>query len=665
MPSPLNLSIYGGPASEDEKPGPGRLTLEEARASFCLLGKGLSERYLQAKPLHQAPAFLANPRRPFPFSSGREIYLPEDLDVFDDRADNWRVFRLYTCVQAEQWEAGTFDRPRAEEVEALCGREPWMEKQDPLGWIRYFLGRFPMPGLAGEIFLTLETARVASSMAGRFRGLAADLDWFLPRLGALTGPMGGGGILWSLFFALLSHDPAVATGALQEGLLERSRRVAEPGARFKDTLDATLDLYELLEPMMRAASRRGEGIPFQGLDEFFSDIMPGLRGNRATRHGVPTEEEGTGLVPPELGEVLNLDFFSALVPSGLGDFVFQEALGRKIEMSASSDVYEQAKAARKEALESRDMEGEVEKRLHYPEWDYLAGGYRRNWTTLYQIKADEGEETAARRLLERWEELVREVSRQFRLLRLQERTWRKRLEFGEEIDVQQAVEREVERRCGLPPSEKVYMEKRRVVREVSALFLLDLSASTSSEIEEGSHRGETVLQVLTASVAIMARALEQLGDRYGVYGFSGYGRDRVEFLRIKSFDEPLGDAAWQRLGGLSPMKSTRMGPAVRHAHHLLDAEPSSLKLMLLLSDGYPQDYDYGEDRTDREYGLRDTAQSLREAEAGHIIPFCLTVDAAGHDYLRRMCPPHGYLVLKSVEDLPRELPKVYLRLRGV
>jgi nitric oxide reductase NorD protein len=87
-------------------------------------------------------------------------------------------------------------------------------------------------------------------------------------------------------------------------------------------------------------------------------------------------------------------------------------------------------------------------------------------------------------------------------------------------------------------------------------------------------------------------------------------------------------------------------------------------MMLLLSDGYPQDFDYGEDRTDREYGLRDTAQALREAEAGHIIPFNVTVDAAGHDYLRRMCPPHGYLVLKSVEDLPSELPKVYLRLRG-
>jgi hypothetical protein len=219
---------------------------------------------------------------------------------------------------------------------------------------------------------------------------------------------------------------------------------------------------------------------------------------------------------------------------------------------------------------------------------------------------------AARRLLERWEEVVQEVTRQFRLLRYQERTWRKKLEWGEEIDIQEAVERTVALRCGLPPSEKLYMEKRRVTREVSALFLVDLSASTSSEVREGAHAGETVLQVLLASVAIMASALEQLGDRYAICGFSGYGRDRVEFLRLKSFDEPLDAGAWKRLGGLKPMKSTRMGPAVRHAHRLLDAEASSLKLLLLLSDGYPQDHDYGDDRADREYGQRATPHAAHQ-----------------------------------------------------
>jgi len=662
--SSLNIAIYVSTLlDEADEAGRSAVTLEEARASFSLFGKGLSEKYLQAKALGDAPAVLANPRRPFPFSNGREIYLPPYLNVFASRQENWRVYRLYAGVQAGQWEAGTFDRPRADEAAARHGRQVWMDRKEPLAFIRYFLGRFPMPFLAADIFIALETARVCTAVARRFGGLASDLAWFLARLGPNIEPVDHCAMLWNLFFDLLAPvTGARAQGGCPHEIMDAAAHITAADAHLKDSLDATLAVYAILEPMLKSSLSAGDRILLEGADDFFTDTMPGLRGNRATRFG-REEEEGLELVPPELAEALNLDFYSYLLPAGIGEFLVEDALGKKLAQEAPGDAERRTRAEEKEKapLEESGLE---EQRLLYPEWDYLAAGYRRDWATLYGLRAEEGSAQAAKRLLEEWDDLVREVTRQFRMLRLQERTWRKRLEWGEEIDISEAVEREVELRCGLPPTEKVYMEKRRITREVSALFLLDLSASTSTEINEGSHAGETVLQVLVASVAIMARALEQLGDRYGIYGFSGYGRSRVEFLRIKSFDEPLSDTVWQRLGGLKPLKSTRMGTAVRHAHHLLNAELSSLKMMLLLSDGYPQDFDYGEDRTDREYGLRDTAQALREAEAAHIIPFNLTVDAAGHDYLRRMCPPHGYLVLKSVEDLPAELPKVYLRLRG-
>ncbi len=664
MTSSLNIAIYTSALIEDVGETAGSaVTLEEARASFSLFGKGLSEKYLQAKSLGDAPAVLANARRPFPFSNGREIYLPHRLSVFDSREDNWRALRLYTSVQSGQWEAGTFDRPRADEAAAIYGRQAWMEKKEPLAFIRFFLSRFPLPYLAADIFFTLETARTAAAIARDFGGLASDLSWFLSHLGPGIEPIDHQSILWNLFFGLLAEGGAKIRRPYPGEVMDAARGLTMPGASLKDSLDATLAIYRMLEPKVKESVFPGDHLLLEGADGFFSETMPGLRGNRATRFG-REEAEGIELVPPELAESLNLDFYSFLLPAGVGEFLSEDALGKRLDEDATRDASLRARASRREDKEEAEEAGPEEQRLFYPEWDYLAGGYRRGWTTLYQTRAGEGDARAAKRMLEEWDDLVREVTRQFRMLRLQERSWRKRLEWGEEIDIAEAVEREVALRCGLPPSEKVYMEKRRITREVSALFLLDLSASTSSEITEGSHAGETVLQVLTASVAIMARALEQLGDRYGIFGFSGYGRKRVDFLRIKSFDENLSDAVWQRLGGLKPMKSTRMGTAVRHAHHLLNAELSSLKMMLLLSDGYPQDFDYGEDRTDREYGLRDTAQALREAEAGHIIPFNVTVDAAGHDYLRRMCPPHGYLVLKSVEDLPSELPKVYLRLRG-
>lgn len=645
------------------------VAFETARASLSLFGKGICTRYLQAKPLHDAPPLLANPWRPFPFSDGREIYLPALVRVFNTYAENWAVYRLYAAAQAGQWEAGTFQRPALEDASPPGGRHPWRESSDPMAFLRYFLGSFSIPVLAADILLTLETARVLSFLAARYRGLAADLAWFLPRLRTTLEPIDHRCMLWNLFFDLLDllDLPYPVTGPAGGGypreLAEVSRQAVRPGATLRDSLAATLAAYRIL--LAWAESAPGEGISL-GMEaaSFLQDDLLRARSERASRRGRGEREgEGGAGVPPGLEELLRMDFRAMHVPMGAGEFLREEMLGKRLPAEESRDKHPGTKAAKREALAEESDEG-VERCVRYPEWDYLSGVYRPAWTTLYQLRAREGDESAARRLLDRWEEVVQEVTRQFRLLRYQERTWRKKLEWGEEIDIQEAVERTVALRCGLPPSEKLYMEKRRVTREVSALFLVDLSASTSSLVGEGAHIGESVLQVLLASVAIMASALEQLGDRYAVFGFSGYGKDRVEFLRLKSFDEPLDEVAWRRLGGLKPMKSTRMGPAVRHAHRLLDAEASSLKLLLLLSDGYPQDHDYGEDRADREYGLRDTAQALREAEAGHIVPFCVTVDAAGHDYLRRMFPPHGYLVVKSVEDLPRELPKVYLHLRS-
>lgn len=662
MTSDFNLAIYATAVLDGaEEKGRKAVTLEEARASFSIFARGLSETYMQARTLGDAPTVLANPYRPFPLSDGREIFLPPYVDVFDEREENWRVYRLYAALQAGQWEVGTFDRPREEEVAALGMRRAWKSGKEPLAFLRFFLGSFPVPPLAADIFISLEMARVSRTVAARFAGLASDLAWFLPRLGTRLEPADHRAALWNLFFDLLTPVSGCRKqGGYPGGVMDAASRAAGLGAGLKQCLEATLAVYAIMEPSLKAALAPGESVFLEGGDDFFEATTPGLRGNRATRFGREEQDEGVGLVPPELEEALSLDFHSLLLPAGAGEFLREDMLGRKLAEDGGGRAARAPGGVRPE----EEAGEECGRRLLYPEWDYLAGGYRRDWATLYEFEAEEGSAQGARRLLEEWDDLVREVSRQFRMLRLRERVWRKKLEWGEEIDISEAVERQVALRCGLPPSEKLYMEKRRVTREVSALFLLDLSASTSSEITSGGHAGETVLQVLVASVAVMARALEQLGDRYGIYGFSGYGRRRVEFLSIKSFDEPLGEGVWQRLGGLKPMKSTRMGTAVRHAHRLLGAEASPLKLMLLLSDGYPQDYDYGEDRTDREYGLRDTAKALREAEAGHIIPFNLTVDAAGHDYLRRMCPPHGYLVLQSVEDLPSELPKVYLRLRG-
>ena len=217
-------------------------------------------------------------------------------------------------------------------------------------------------------------------------------------------------------------------------------------------------------------------------------------------------------------------------------------------------------------------------------------------------------------------------------------------------------------------------------------FLVDLSASTSSPIvpptiererppeteiidyrygafddlpEGPTEPPRRVIDIAKEALALMCDALGVLGDRHAVYGFSGEGRDNVEFQVAKDFDDAVSLRTWAALAAMAPRRYTRMGPAIRHATAKLRAESVRTKILVVVSDGYPQDVDYGPDRFDKEYGVQDTAWALREAESAGITTFCITIDPAGHDYLRRMSPESHYLVIDDVTALPGELVKVY------
>jgi nitric oxide reductase NorD protein len=133
----------------------------------------------------------------------------------------------------------------------------------------------------------------------------------------------------------------------------------------------------------------------------------------------------------------------------------------------------------------------------------------------------------------------------------------------------------------------------------------------------------------------------------------------VELLPVKEFSERYSEQTRRRIGALKPRKSTRMGPAIRHALERLAGTGCRLKVLILLSDGYPQDFDYGPDRTSRDYGLHDTMVALQEARRKQVHTFCVTVDQAGNDYLREMCGGDNYLVVKRPSALPKILPRVY------
>jgi nitric oxide reductase activation protein len=332
----------------------------------------------------------------------------------------------------------------------------------------------------------------------------------------------------------------------------------------------------------------------------------------------------------------------------------------------------------------------------YDEWDHIIGDYRRSWCRLTETTLEDEGVAFVEETRQRHAALFAQVSRQFQLLKPDTFQHVKRLVDGEEIDLDSAIEAFVDRRASHTIPEKVYRRRQRRARSVAAVFLLDMSASTDDVVKELAPAGtpppqvsppprlydfsgfvqddqaympsrvpvvspprRRIIDVEKEALVLMAEALEGLGDIYGVYGFSGYGRDQVDFFVIKEFKERYDVRVQGRIAAIKPHRSTRMGPAIRHAIYKFTLQEARVKLLLLLSDGYPQDFDYGKDRKSKEYGIQDTTRALHETRRQGIQTFCLTVDPAGHEYLRAMCPDQQYLVLDDIASLPKELPKVY------
>ena len=321
-----------------------------------------------------------------------------------------------------------------------------------------------------------------------------------------------------------------------------------------------------------------------------------------------------------------------------------------------------------------------EKLTYYDEWDFRAKRYVGQWCCIREKVLGEGSSYFYDKTLESRRTLAIEIKRQFEKLPAELLYKAKNLDDGDEFDLDLVIGELMDKRAGHTPSGKVYMKKKKIQRDVAVAFLLDMSGSTADLISKSRppmqydesikydfvkfvmQPRRRIIDIEKESIVLLCHAIESLGDNYGIYGFSGHGRSKVQFLVIKDLNEAFSEKIKRRVDQIAPIHGTRMGPAIRHTTARLDACGSTLKLLFLVSDGYPQDSLYGYDDDDKEYAIHDTKMALIEASKKNIIPFCLTVDSAGNDYLRTMCNDIGYEVLDDIETLPRRLPMLYKKL---
>jgi nitric oxide reductase NorD protein len=325
--------------------------------------------------------------------------------------------------------------------------------------------------------------------------------------------------------------------------------------------------------------------------------------------------------------------------------------------------------------------------MRHDEWHYLERRYLRAWTRVHEHRLHGTELQYLAQLRQRHGELAAGIRRRIGKLRPRRRERARRLADGDDIDLDAAIQARIERRAGQADDPRVYTATLPTRRDVSAAFLLDVSGSTSFVLPDAQAPAvagtdadddpyffarpvrvaparplRRVIDVAKDAIGLMCDALARLGDRHAVYGFSGEGRQQVDFYIAKGFDDGWSAHSAAALAAMQPKGSTRTGAAIRHAVGKLRHELAHTRLLIVLTDGYPQDSDYGPDPKDIDYGLRDTAQAMHEAERAGIAVFCVSVDHAAHDYLRRVCAPSRYLVIDDVQALPEQLSKVYRRL---
>ncbi|MBI3597898.1 MAG: VWA domain-containing protein [Nitrospirae bacterium] len=566
-----------------------------------------------------------------PTTDGRIIYLPPHIKLFEDNAQNFEWYKIATAFQAGYLEFGTFSPS-----------------------LPSFLGLFPKPDLIKKIFDIAEGARVEFLLQKEYPGLVNHLrrmrEEELAHRPVTAGLLPHECVVEFLYQISLSgrtkesipkelskavFDACLLLGAVQstEGTVNHSMKAATAVYNMLDdgTLPPSVD-HEM-EPL----AQQGEKVKGKGIKS--GDIRPPSQGTLLPQGFLANQGE-----IPQISE-LQLSTRGRINPELVENKSLHPAISPK-EKEKDSEV---KKAA--------DTLSPSDNSFIYDEWNCETDDYRPGFchVTEKAMAAGEKGEAFTEGVLAEYGGAIKSIKRGFQFLAPEAYLWMKGEVEGEQFDFNRLVENRCEAKKTLHPSDRVYMQRQKKQRSVSTLFLLDISGSTEQRLEGG----KSILQIEKEALILLANAIDTVGDRFALYGFSGRGNRSVLFYTLKDFQTRYTREINFRIGSAVSLGQNRDGAAIRHAVSKLSRETAKTKILVVISDGKPMD-----DRYTGSYAIADTKMALIEARRKKIHPFCITVDQQEHgsEYLKGMYGTTAYLVMDKIESLPTKLPRIYKRL---
>lgn len=307
-----------------------------------------------------------------------------------------------------------------------------------------------------------------------------------------------------------------------------------------------------------------------------------------------------------------------------------------------------------EGVSLNQLEGKepVSTPYHYPEWDYQIQLSRPEWTTVLEKRQPRGDAREIDQVLDAYRPLASRIKHVIDSLQPEGVVRLRRQEVGDEVDLDAAIRAMVDLRMGQSPDTRINIRHLRKTRDLAVLVLLDLSESTNETLA-GSDR--PVVQLAREATALLAWAIQGIGDPFAIHGFASDGRHDVQYYRFKDFDQAYDDKVKARLAGMRGGLSTRMGAAFRHAAGFLLRQPERKKLLLVVSDGEPADVDI----RDPAYLRQDAKKAVEELATRGVHTYCLTLDRQADEYVPRIFGPRGYSVVDHVQRLPERLPALF------
>ena len=288
--------------------------------------------------------------------------------------------------------------------------------------------------------------------------------------------------------------------------------------------------------------------------------------------------------------------------------------------------------------------------IKLPEWDYKKQILQEDRCLLQPMLPKDAQ---AAKLPVRLQKISKIIQAQFEQLR-SVRYWLKAQPQGEELDLSAWLDFHVESKIAPSAEKGLYKSFRGNNRDLSCLLLADLSMSTDAHLDNENR----VIDVVQDSMLLFGEALQSVGDNFAMYGFSSVKRHNVRFTMLKNFNESYSDHVRGRIQAIRPGFYTRMGAAIRQATQVINEQKSSEKLLLILTDGKPNDIDHYEGR----FGIEDTHNAINEAKRLGIKPFCITIDTDAQEYLPYLFGSDGFTVILRPEQLPLRLPQLYHQL---